>query len=135
MSEYKETVTTTEDKGVDESGSEVRQKTRHIDTNVSTDSKSVATNLIWFITGTIGVLLGLRFVFKLLGANPSSGIVDFVYGVTNVLTAPFDNIFGVASTSTENFSSVFEPSIIVAGLVYLLIGWGLVKLLNVNQKV
>lgn len=133
MSEFKETVTTSEDEGINAQGGQVRQQTRKVDTAASTDGKSVVTNVIWFIVGTIAVLLAFRFVLKLLGANPSSGFVDFVYGVTGVMTAPFDSIFGVTTTETDTIRSVFEPSILVAAAVYALIGWGLVKLLNVDR--
>lgn len=128
MGEYKETVTETQDAGVDESGKSVSQETRKINT-----SKSVAVNIVWFIVGTIVVLLSLRFVFKLFGANQSSSFVDALYGFTNILTAPFDSIFGVTRAAPGQVDSVFEPSIIVAALVYALAGWGIVKLLSLNQ--
>lgn len=133
MSEYKETVTTTQDEGVDESGKTTQQETRKVDTNTSVGARSTAANIVWFIVGTITILLGLRFVFKLLGANQSSGFVDVLYGVTDVLTAPFDSIFGVTQSTTTEVDSVFEPSIIVAALVYALIGWGIVKLIGLNS--
>lgn len=133
MSEFKETVTVSDNQGVNEHGSQVRQQTKRIDTSESTDGKSVITNVIWFIVGAISVLLAFRFVLKLLGANPSSGFVEFIYNVSGVFTAPFDNIFGVTTTNTDTIRSVFEPSILVAAAVYALIGWGLVKLLNVDH--
>lgn len=133
MSEHKETVTTTQEAGVDESGKTVQQETRKIDTTSSASGRSVAANVVWFIVGTILVLLSLRFVLKLFGANPASGFVDVIYSITNILTAPFDNIFGVTRSATGEVSSVFEPSIIVAALVYALIGWGVVKLLYLNR--
>ena len=133
MSEYKETITKTQDEGIDESGKNVSQETRKVDTNISTSSRSVAINVVWFIVGTIAVLLGIRFVLKLLGANQSSGFVDLIYSITNILTAPFDSMFGVTRTTSGEVNSVFEPSIIVAALVYTLIGWGIVKLLSLNR--
>lgn len=133
MSEYEETVTKTQDEGIDESGRSVQQQTRKVGTNTSVGSRSVAVNVVWFLVGTIGALLGLRFVFKLFGANQSSGFVDALYSFTNILTAPFDSIFGVTRTTSGEVNSVFEPSIIVAALVYVLIGWGIVKLLGLNQ--
>ena len=67
-------------------------------------------------------MLAFRFAPKLLGANPNSGFVDFIYTVSGVYTAPFDNIFGAASTTTGEVSSLFEPSILVAVAVFVLIG-------------
>ncbi|MBA3679544.1 YggT family protein [Candidatus Saccharibacteria bacterium] len=91
------------------------------------------TNAIWFIVGLFEVILGLRFIFKILGANPTSGFIHFLYSVSGFLSAPFDNIFGVRAAATQEGVLVFEPSILVAMLVYLLIGWGIVKLLNLNH--
>jgi len=133
MAELKETVTTSKDEGVNANGAQVQQETRQVNTDVTVDGKSTAANVVWYILGVIEVLLAFRFVLKLLGANPESGFVDFIYNVSGVLTAPFDNIFGVASTKSGEIHSVFEPSILVAMAVYALIAWGIVKLLNVNR--
>ena len=135
MAELKETVTTSKDEAVDSTtGAEVKQTTRKVNTDVSADGKSTVSNIVWYIVGAIEVLLAFRFVLKLLGANPNSGFVDWIYAVSGTLTSPFDNIFNVASTSAGDVvKSVFEPSILVAMAVYALIGWGAVKLLDVNR--
>jgi hypothetical protein len=134
MTEFKETVTTSKNKGTDRTGARVQQQTRKIDTEVTADGKSTAANIVWYILGTIEIMLAFRFALKLFGANPSSGFVDFVYSVSGVLTAPFDSIFNTATTKTSEIQSVFEPSILVAAAVYALIAWGIVKLININQN-
>ena len=134
MAEYKETVTESKDEGVDAAtGAEVQQQTRKVSTEQTADTTSTASNAVWYVVGFIEVLLALRFVLKLLGANPESGFVNFIYAITGVLTAPFDTIFGVTSATAGDIQSVFEPSILVAMLVYALIAWGIVKLLNLNK--
>ena len=134
MPEYKQTVTTSRDQGISETGAEVQQQSRKVTTDTAADSRSTAANLVWYIVGLIEVLIGFRFVLKLLGANPGSGFVNFIYSITGVLTAPFDSIFGVTTARTGDVRSVFEPSILVAAAVYALIGWGIVKLINLNSK-
>ena len=134
MAEYKETVTTSKDEGVDTTGAQVQQQTRKVNTEVAADGKSTTTNLVWYVVGLLEVLLAFRFVLKLLGANPNSGFVDVIYTITGVLTAPFDNIFGVSKPEAGDVQSVFEPSILVAAAVYALIGWGIVKLIHVNRN-
>ncbi len=134
MSEYKETVTTSQDNGVSETGAEVHQKTRKVNTDVEADSKTTAANVVWYILGLIEVLLAFRFILKLFGANPTSGFVNLIYGITDVLTMPFDRIFTVSRPETGDVvRSVFEPSILVAAVVYALIAWGIVKLLTINR--
>jgi hypothetical protein len=134
MSELKQTVTRTEERGLDPRGAAVQQETREIRTERRADAKTTAQNVVWFILGIIEVLLAVRFLLKLLGANSASGFVNFVYSVTDVLTAPFDNIFNVSESVAGRTQSVFEPSIIVAAIVYAAIAYGIVKLLNITQK-
>jgi hypothetical protein len=133
MTEIKKTVTTSQNEGVSETGAQVSQETRKVGTEVTGNSKSTITNGIWYLVGFVEIILMLRFVLKLFGANPSNGFVDFVYTVTGVLTAPFDSIFGVSKPQAGDVNSVFEPSILVAAVIYALIGWGIVKLLNLNR--
>ncbi len=134
MAEIKETVTTSQDSGVNETGANVQQETRKIDTQVTVDHKTTASNMVWYGVGLIEVLLAFRLVLKSLGANPASGFVDFLYAVTGVLIAPFNQIFSVASPATGDVvRSVFEPSILVAAVLFALLGWGIVKLLNLNH--
>lgn len=118
--------------GLDSEGAVVREKTRRIETK--TDSKTTVGNIIWYIYGLFAMILGIRLILKLFGANSSNGFVDFVYSVSGVLSAPFDSIFGVTKTEAGNTQSVFEPSILVAIAVYALIAWGVAKLLTVNEK-
>lgn len=133
MSDIKQTTTKIEDRGVNENGAAVEQRTKQIHTEVAANPGTVARNIVWFILGVIETLLLLRFILKLTGANPSSGFVDFVYGVSGVLSAPFDTIFGVTTAKAGAVESVFEPSILVAAAVYALIAWGVVKLLTINR--
>ncbi len=134
MSEFKETVTTSNDQGVDNSGNQVHQQTRKVATSSSADGRSTITNIVWYIVGLIEVLIAIRFILKVFGANPNSSFVDFIYNITGVLTAPFDSIFRVTSSTSGIVHSVFEPSILVAAAVYGLIGWGIVSLINVDRN-
>ncbi len=133
MAKFEETITKSKNEGRSESGAQVQQQKRTVDTQVTASGRSTAGNIVWYILGVIEVLLAFRFVLKLLGANPNSGFVDFIYSVSGILTAPFDSIFGVTETKSGDIESVFEPSILVAMAVYALIAWGIVKLINVNR--
>src|SRR5690349_15358411 len=52
------------------------------------------TQLVYWIFGLIEGLIAVRFVLKALGANPSAGFAEFIYGITGVLVAPFMGLFG-----------------------------------------
>ncbi len=134
MADIKQTVTRRDASGIDDNGATVQQQTKQVHTESGVDGKTTAQNVIWYILGFIEILLGLRFILKVLGANASSSFVDLIYNVTKILTAPFDSIFGVTSATAGTTHSVFEPSILVAAAVYALIAWGIAKLITINQK-
>jgi len=84
-------------------------------------------NLVYFFTGVIGFLLALRVILKLLAANTESGFVRFVYNLSGPLVAPFAGIVG---TPAADNGAVFEVHTIIALVVYLIVGWGIARLLT-----
>ena len=83
-----------------------------------------AEQLVYWIFGLIEGLILIRFVFKVLGANPSAGFAQFMYGITAPLVAPFYGLFGNPAAQ----GSVLELHSIVALVVYALLAWLLGKL-------
>jgi hypothetical protein len=84
-------------------------------------------NVVYYILGVIEVLLGLRFLFKLLGANAGSGFVSFIYSLTSIFVLPFIGIFRtVASTG-----AVFEPATVIAMIMYGIIAYGIIRLIRI----
>jgi hypothetical protein len=134
MSDVRQTVTHTANTGVNDEGAIVQQETKHIQTESSASRKITAENIVWYILGVVEILLAFRFILKIFGANSSSSFVSFVYSVTGILSAPFDSIFRVSSATTGTTHSVFEPSILVAAVVYAVIAWGIVKIMGLNNK-
>lgn len=131
METIKEREVQTHKTAVANDGRQVQVNTRSIGTEAS--PKTTLINLIWFIYGLVAILLAGRFILKLAGANGSSSFVKLVYSLTSILSKPFDSVFRVKTASTTHFTSVFEPSILVAIIVYGLIAWGIVKLLDINK--
>jgi hypothetical protein len=86
-------------------------------------------NIIYYLLGIIEVLLGLRFFFMLLGANPRSGFTSFIYMISGIFISPFSGIFNPLTTPGLVSRSVFDPATIIAMLIYALIAWGIVRLL------
>lgn len=79
---------------------------------------------IYFIFGVIEGLIAIRFVLRLLGANPGAGFAAFIYGITAPLLAPFVGLFG----TPQYDGSALELHSIVAIIVYSLVAWGLAEL-------
>jgi uncharacterized protein YggT (Ycf19 family) len=89
------------------------------------------TQLIWLIMAVIVGLLAFRLVLALIGANPASGFVNFIYTLTNPLVWPFVGIVG-----TPNFGggSVLDVAALFAMVVYPLFAWVLVTLFRIMFK-
>src|SRR5256886_9065271 len=70
------------------------------DVNVGPTTTAAATNTVWAVTRVVTllftvleVLLLLRFVLKLMGANANQPLVSGLYGITEPLVRPFQGIF------------------------------------------
>ena len=84
-----------------------------------------AVQLVYLIFGVIDGLLVIRLILKLLGANPTAGFSNWVYNVTAFFLTPFKNILPTFGTA----QSQLEMSVLLAILVYALLGWALGRLL------
>ena len=83
--------------------------------------------IIWYILGLLEVLLIFRIVLKALGANPASGFTNLIYSITNPLALPFAGILG---SPVITGTAIIEWSTIIAAIVYLIVAWGLVYLVD-----
>ncbi|MBI4039119.1 YggT family protein [Candidatus Daviesbacteria bacterium] len=80
--------------------------------------------IIWYILSIIEVLLIFRFLLKMIGANPFSGFTNLIYSLSNPLALPFIGVVSPMASGT----SIFEWSTVIAGIVYLLLAYGIVQL-------
>lgn len=92
-----------------------------------------ARQIVYYILGILEVLFAFRLVFKLLGANPYSGFVSFIYSVTEIFLAPFISIFRSPVTRGIETQAVLEPSTIIGMIVYAIVAWGIVRLIEINM--
>jgi hypothetical protein len=109
----------------EEGGSE--HKVRYVRDRVAERSQTLywVIQFIWLIFGGIEALIGLRVFLKLIAANPANPFAAFVYLVTDLLLRPF---FGLTITPSA-FGMVLEVHSLIAMVVYLFVGWGLVRLI------
>ena len=80
----------------------------------------VARRVVVFVFGIIQVLILLRIVLLLVGANDDRALVAAIYNVSGLFVAPFDNILG--RESVRNGGAVLDLAAVVA-----LIGWTLLE--------
>ena len=97
-----------------------------VHTEVRAPWEAVVTRVVWFVFAVIEILIAIRFVLMLTGANAAAGFVNMIYGVSGIFMAPFVAIFGVQRVG----SATFEWSALVAIAVYALIAWGITALIR-----
>ena len=85
------------------------------------------TRIIWTILGILEILLGLRFMLKLIAANPNSGFAVFIYGITGPFVAPFTALVGTPTSG----ATIIEVTTLIAMVVYTLFTWIVVRVIQV----
>jgi YggT family protein len=91
----------------------------------------VVATIINLVFGIILTLLALRFVLRLLGANPENAFASFVYGLSQPLVAPF---FGLFRNQGELTTANFDVATLIALIVYALIAGLLSRVLFVDRR-
>ncbi len=86
--------------------------------------------LVWFIIGLMVALIAIRFVLMLTGANPEAGFAQLIYGIMNVMVAPFTPLFPTPVYEGAAATGRFEAASLVAIIVYILLGFLITKLLD-----
>jgi YggT family protein len=85
----------------------------------------MVAGLIYAIGGFIEFIVGLRLLFRLIGANPGSAFVDWVYDWSTPFVAPFAGIFGQESTIEAGpgvaAQSIFDWTALIALIFYALL--------------
>lgn len=84
--------------------------------------------VIYLALGIIDMFLLVRMVLKVLAANPHAGFTGFIYAVSDALLIPFR---GILPTTTVTGQSVFELSVLLAIVIYALVGIGLTRLVSI----
>lgn len=85
------------------------------------------TNIIWTILSLLEISLGLRFVLKLIAANPKSGFSVFMYGITAPFLAPFTALVGTPTSGRV----ILEVTTLIAMAIYAVLFWIIVRVLRV----
>lgn len=83
--------------------------------------------VVTFVVTTICVLLAIRFLLLLFGANQATPIVSALYALTLPFVLPFQGIFGEPSVG----ASVVETASMVAVPSYALLAMGINRLIRI----
>jgi YggT family protein len=85
------------------------------------------TRIVWSLLGLLEILLGLRFMLKLIAANPNSGFAVFMYGITGPFMAPFTGLIGTPTSG----GMILEVTALIAMAIYALFFWGVVRVIRI----
>lgn len=88
---------------------------------------SATYQLIYLIFGVAEGLIGIRFAFRLFGANAVSPIVSFIYSFTDMLMSPFRFIFPTSQAA----GAVFDWTALVAILFYVFLSWIVTQVISI----
>jgi YggT family protein len=83
--------------------------------------------ILYTLLSILEILLGLRFVLKLLAANPNTGFSTFIYGVTEIFIAPFKALLGTPTSG----NTTIEVNTLIAMAVYALLVWIVARLIAI----
>ncbi len=93
--------------------------------SISEDTLRRLTSLIQLSFGVLNGLIGLRFLLKLMAANPANPFASLIYFITTPFLWMFQGL-----TRTPTFEGIeIEFFALIAIVVYALIGWVIVQLL------
>ncbi len=84
-----------------------------------------ASQAISLATSFLMVLLVLRLLLKLIGANPDNAFATAVYGFSEVFVGPFLTL----TASPQAGNMILEIPTIIAAAIYAIAGWAIVRLL------
>lgn len=118
---------------VDELNEEVRkEQTEEVRRQPHNRKVSKAAQIVWFLVGIVVTILLIRFALALLGANLENQFASFVYSLSDPFVAPFRGLLQIGEFQAG--VSRFEIETLLSAFIYLLIGWGIVKAIELAQK-
>ena len=77
-------------------------------------------NIVYFLFGTLEVLLAVRVILHLIGANPDNGFASFINRMSSPFVALFASLLNNPSLGT---TGVLEITTLIAMLVYAILAW------------
>lgn len=105
----------------EEESFQLRQEERRLELARRRATLGWVTNSIYLLVGLLEILLVLRFFLRLAGANTQNTFAQFIYNLSEPFVAPFSTLF--VSPVTAGGASIFDLNVLIAMVVYALLGW------------
>ena len=103
---------------------------KRTETRTAKPGNQIAQRIAGVVFGATEVILALRLVFKLLGANPKNGFVHGLYSGTQFFVGIFEGIFPAVTAAGVEVKAVFETATLLAIVVVALVAWLVLALLT-----
>ncbi len=103
----------------------INENERSITAANQNSSVARIVNFIYFLFGVLELLLAVRIILHLVGANVENGFANFVYGLSAPFVALFASLLQNPALSTM---ATLEITTLIAMIIYLILAWVLGRL-------
>jgi YggT family protein len=87
----------------------------------------IINGIFWFL-GIIEMLLVMRFMLRLFGANQENQFAQLINTLSKPFMAPFSSLF--ISPTSSNGTNIFDVNIMIAIIVYTFLSYLLVSIIR-----
>ena len=115
----------------DEEAFRLRQEERRLEMARRSTSLNWIINSIYLLVGLLEILLGLRFLLRVSGANAENSFAQVIYNLSAPFVAPFSTLF--VSPTSSDAANIFDVNVLIAMLVYAIACWIVVSLIRFMQ--
>jgi YggT family protein len=112
----------------DEENFRLRQEENRLGTAQRSNTYIWIVNSIYLLGGLLEILLALRFVLRLFGANPQNEFARLINNLSAPFIAPFSTLF--ISPTSDGGANIFDVNIVIAIIAYALLSYLVVSLVR-----
>jgi uncharacterized protein YggT (Ycf19 family) len=85
-------------------------------------------NSLYWLAGMLEILLVMRFLLRLFGANPQNSFARLINDLSAPFIAPFSTLF--ISPTSEGGANIFDVNVVIAIVAYALLSYLAVSLIR-----
>lgn len=112
----------------DEETFRLHQEEKRLGTARRSTTFNWIVNTIFWLTGILEILLGVRFLLRLFGANRENQFAQLINNLSAPFMAPFSTLF--ISPTSGGGANIFDFNIAIAILAYALLSYLAVSLVR-----
>ena len=112
----------------DEEAFRLHQEERHLRSARRNTALIWIINSIFWLVGMLEILLVIRFLLRLFGANPQNQFAQLINNLSAPFIAPFSTLF--ISPTSDGAVNIFDVNIVIAIVAYALLSYLVVSLVR-----